>query len=834
MHLPEARQVVERIRGEFEASRESRLWPEYVRALKLISQVVFTRSAGFVLELLQNAEDAGRGLDSEGFFEIRVSPSRVRITHNGRPFNERDAEALCGIRSSKKPEQGTLGYLGIGFKSVFKVTDAPELYSGDFRFKFDKHDPAWADDPGTALWHVTPIWLDAPPEDVDHALTTFILPLREKGAYKDLVDELRKLDTGLFLFLRWLKRIVMINEETGEQSTLQHAGEAADGITVLKQGRRTQRFKVFRKTVPVPEEVKLDELTRELRAGVNRREIAIAFGVGEDGRLAADAAACAFGGVYSFIPLGEARSGARFRIQADFLVHPGRDTLNHEACWNRWLVDETANLAKEALTFFAAHETWRFQFLPVFEFTRAPGIEAFDALFGPRLVQPLQAFLGATRCLPTGEGGTASLPEVVRITEEPGAVKALVSRGVLRNDQIAEAFGGKKGLKPLDLQVVVPRSFRIPEVNRWNLLKDHRFLQEKAASPQGPEWFRRLYLWLQENPWRDLMPDGTRSKLEKRYHHEVIVLANDGCLHHGGEVLLPTGLRETPLLRSLVEEEAGTKPLCHPGIVDSDGEIGAAGKLFGFLTGKCGVQKLDAETVCKRWLVPLLQSGSSKPDADRLVEYTRVCMENLGYLPRDKSDIWVLTRDNEMRPAGEVLFSKEYKPAHCWETMAPHLPNATFLSPAYLEKPLEGDEHPTWRRFFKSAGVKTAPDNGVEEVAVNIAQAALGKAYRKVSQVQMRNLGYDLEVETHQGELLRVEVKGLSAEGDVELTPNETQAAERYKDKYLLCVVATIPLAPHIHIIPDPTASGLGTRYALRVAPDIWRAARWPCEEEEP
>ena len=214
MDGPEPREVVKRIRREFEASRGSRIWPEYIRALNLISQVVFTRSAGFILELIQNAEDAGRGLSEPGSLEISVSPERVKITHNGRPFCERDAEALCGIRSSKKPEQGTLGYLGIGFKSVFKITDCPEVYSGGYRFKFDKHDPAWAEDPGAMPWHVTPIWLDSPSEGVDPALTTFILPFRESGAYQDLVDELRRLDTGLFLFLRWLKNVRMANEET--------------------------------------------------------------------------------------------------------------------------------------------------------------------------------------------------------------------------------------------------------------------------------------------------------------------------------------------------------------------------------------------------------------------------------------------------------------------------------------------------------------------------------------------------------------------------------------------------------------------------------------------
>lgn len=61
------------------------------------------------------------------------------MIHNASPFKESDVKALCGIRSSKKPEKGTLGYLGIGFKSTFKVTDCPEIYSNEFQFKFDRN-----------------------------------------------------------------------------------------------------------------------------------------------------------------------------------------------------------------------------------------------------------------------------------------------------------------------------------------------------------------------------------------------------------------------------------------------------------------------------------------------------------------------------------------------------------------------------------------------------------------------------------------------------------------------------------------------------------------------
>jgi len=174
--ITNAKEVVDNIRKEIEDARETHIWDDYVNALRLISQVVFTRSSGFILELIQNAEDSGLYVPQPGNFEIRINQQRVKISHNGQPFNENDVKAISGIRSSKKPEQGFLGYLGIGFKSVLKITDRPEIYSNAFQFKFDR--THWTD-PSSTPWHVIPIWIDKPSEPVDQSKTTFVIPFRE-------------------------------------------------------------------------------------------------------------------------------------------------------------------------------------------------------------------------------------------------------------------------------------------------------------------------------------------------------------------------------------------------------------------------------------------------------------------------------------------------------------------------------------------------------------------------------------------------------------------------------------------------------------------------------
>lgn len=102
---PEKRAAVDAIRAEFESARGSRIWTDYVNALRLVSQVVFTRSSGFVLEFIQNAEDAGQSFSGKGEISISVNQQRLKFVHNGRSFDDSNLGAIWGIRSSKKPER---------------------------------------------------------------------------------------------------------------------------------------------------------------------------------------------------------------------------------------------------------------------------------------------------------------------------------------------------------------------------------------------------------------------------------------------------------------------------------------------------------------------------------------------------------------------------------------------------------------------------------------------------------------------------------------------------------------------------------------------------------
>lgn len=83
----------------------------------------------FIYEILQNAEDAGAT-----YIKFHLEHERLVIYHNGRPFNEKDIEGVCGIANGTKEDGTRIGHFGIGFKSVYCYTEHPYIYSGNYHF----------------------------------------------------------------------------------------------------------------------------------------------------------------------------------------------------------------------------------------------------------------------------------------------------------------------------------------------------------------------------------------------------------------------------------------------------------------------------------------------------------------------------------------------------------------------------------------------------------------------------------------------------------------------------------------------------------------------------
>lgn len=823
------RAAVEAIRRELDQSKDTRIWRDFVNALRLVSQVVFTRSSGFILEFIQNAEDAGKELTGKGEVSIAVNQTRLKFIHNGKPFEPSNLEAICGIRSSKKPERGTLGYLGIGFKSVFKVADRVEIYSNGYAFKFDRNHHEWSCHAAETPWHVIPIWIEQPSEPVEADKTTFIIQLRNEEARNHLMDGLKAIRAELYLFLIWIKSITVADEVSGESWSVEDLGSTPDGITTLKQNSQEHRFKFFRREVTVPEHVKSDRLTLEYRANVTKREIAVAFAIDATGKLNPSPATAMYGGVYSFLPLGESKSGAKFPIQADFLVQPGRDSINAEALWNHWLLEEVASLCQEAIQHFQQHQTWKYQYLAAFDFKSSPGYEAYDRLFGPRLITPIEKLLAESPSVPTADDQWAKPSDSVLIDESPDAVKALTDLGILAANEVAPAFGGAQGLVPVHAKAVEALPNKFKKVNRLTFFANKDFLESKAKAPGAPSWFRALYTWLQKYPLQEMCQQKIGRKWTsvhrpRRYHSDEIVLRADNTLSTGGPVCVLDLGEPDAFLAKLAHELQTTKPTLHPNILAGMATDQERETLKGFLIGFAGVQKVDAKAVCLEAILPKITIPAQAPLVDELLTLTKYCRKHLESASLQGKELWVINKRKQIRKASEVLFPVEFKPNTDWETLQQYVLGSDFLTAEYLSGPSEPQVLAAWREFLHAGRVKYDPDNGVEIFGMKYAEDKLAAKFTKIVPIEKLNHGYDMEAEDAEASKVYIEVKGQSVDADVELTENETTAAQAHNKNYYLCVVSGIPETPTIHLVRDPHEVGTAHKLTIRAAD--WKRER--------
>jgi hypothetical protein len=85
------------------------------------------------IELLQNADDA-----IATKFKIIKDNDFLYVANNGRTFNAKDVESLCRSASSTKTRGESIGYRGIGFKSVVGFAKEIHIISGDLEITFSK------------------------------------------------------------------------------------------------------------------------------------------------------------------------------------------------------------------------------------------------------------------------------------------------------------------------------------------------------------------------------------------------------------------------------------------------------------------------------------------------------------------------------------------------------------------------------------------------------------------------------------------------------------------------------------------------------------------------
>ena len=324
----------------------------------------------------------------------------VTVRNDGRPFQPDDVDSLCDVGHSRKSPERYIGYLGVGFKSVFLISDDVRIHSEPYHFGF------WRDEGQRDFpWQVAPRRIE--PESVSPPWNTeFRLRVRNEQLAHKLGQEMAQesLNSRILLFLESLERLHLEDRNNGVRRAVVRI-PLGNGLYEVREsnseGTFVEKWAVFTSgPLAVPDDVRNDVFTINWnRDAAQHRAVSLAFKLTGDGELE-QVPGTLHMGVFSYLPVREERSRLKFLVQADFLTSVGRTRVQEEAPWNIWLAGEVLNLIEKQASVMLEHPQWRRNALEVL-WPQNPDVSDFFAVY---VENPLRQYLREEVKLPAYDG----------------------------------------------------------------------------------------------------------------------------------------------------------------------------------------------------------------------------------------------------------------------------------------------------------------------------------------------------------------------------------------------------------------------------------------------
>lgn len=156
--------------------------------LDTLSKQLSAKESTFIYELLQNANDypvEGKPVD----VEFHITDKYLLFMHSGDYFNVRNISGICGINEKEKSANiKTIGYKGIGFKTVFLNNHYVFINTGDYSFRFEDQSHLPINSKKRIIkrleapWPLLPIWTEY--TEVDSEVKTVFDKADEKFRVK--------------------------------------------------------------------------------------------------------------------------------------------------------------------------------------------------------------------------------------------------------------------------------------------------------------------------------------------------------------------------------------------------------------------------------------------------------------------------------------------------------------------------------------------------------------------------------------------------------------------------------------------------------------------------
>jgi hypothetical protein len=806
-----AKQVIEKLQKEYlEAS--PRLLESLAGANKALKKN-FSRFESFLMEFIQNAEDEG-----SSFIRFELRKDSLRVINDGKEFIKKHVNGICGIGVSPKRTGRYIGYLGVGFKSVFLISDAPEIHSGSFHFKFD-HNKKWPGIKSDVPYEILPIWVEEPPSDIDSQKTTFILPAKRKNL-KRIGKEFSKetISSRTILFIKNIRKIEMVDLVKGTNRTIiREPGVKKSGYRLEKVIERENggvpditEWIVVKKRCKVPARVQKDETTIEWdRHEIKTREVSAAFKI-NDGVLEEEDGGTIHIGLFSFLPIKEEVEGFNYILQGDFLTGAGRESLARDNLWNNWLADELAKLVEEqCIPIFLRDEKWKMNFTKIL-FSREGGHQLIDK----RIKRKINRYMENNNVLITKKGVRCSVKDAAKLKE---SILHFFS-----DEELSVMFPDKKVLHS---NCETPTALNIYQFNRVNVMDMARSnsqallnLLKIKTEKKDVEFFLKLYDCISETcGWGFFYPKYNKYNVE---HDRWMSSLTDS------EIILTNRFELSPASSTFIQPENLEIPeelhsgisVVHPGIADQDtflkfrdcinegwyrADLETLEVLNKEIIEDLVDKKITEELDSSRW-----ENLSGAKKLKQIIRIKELWDEYDEYINPDfditKYDYLTLkTKSNKWMRPSEIVFSTEYEPEHELENLCElgyYDTELQYLSSEYLPEDVESKwgAIDSWREFFLKLGVDDIVQSENKQIIERIAiltaikfeedrdriPTEIGQSEKKKGDVKSKG----------QGEERMIEVKGTAKKPEeyvVELRKNQTKNILEHKSTHLYIVCET-------------------------------------------
>ncbi|XP_018647378.1 hypothetical protein Smp_134120 [Schistosoma mansoni] len=378
----EATDLIQRVEGKLS------------RSLVQLSEELYGLPGHFLLELIQNADDNTYGINDTPTLQLQLSTistmnNECNSNINGQKFSllvmnnesvgftEHDMSALCDIGQSTKVTQrdAKIGRKGIGFKSVFNITDTPEVHSNGFHVRFHRQSKCtkYTSQTSPSLILI-PEWCDNEQlmksqnscnEIPSWCKTLFILPLNSETLINRSTRIVQSpalyitqliqttLHPSLMLFLRRLQCLRFSSMESNiywnVKRTIKTLSSSSISLGISVKIQCSAEIITVHETQC---NLSSDGETNTIHKWFCFKEI-IPVDFKETNKKyhwlfhSNDSDPLQPCAIFSYLPIRSV--GFRFFINADFDLTSSREDVDSTSAWNRWLVGKIPNIFSDMI-----------------------------------------------------------------------------------------------------------------------------------------------------------------------------------------------------------------------------------------------------------------------------------------------------------------------------------------------------------------------------------------------------------------------------------------------------------------------------------------------------